>query len=782
MLDWARITADIDHALTLDEVSRERFLAEAAQGPGADLLPRLLKRAHPQAGFLATSAPDAADDADALAAGAMVGVWRIEGQIGQGGMGEVYRAQRADGLYDQTVALKLMRGISESRAGLFEAERRRLAQLDHPGVARIIDGGVGEDGRPFMAMDYVDGAPVTDHARAAGLSRKARLVLFRKVCEAVGHAHSKLILHRDIKAENVLVDAGGRPRLIDFGIATVLDEEARGGPLTLATAAPEQLKGEPVSVQTDVFALGVLLHELLTGERPKRRPDGGMTVDGASLDDRDLAAILDRAMAADPAARYASTSALGDDVAAFLARRPVAARQGGFADAASKFVQRYPVGSALAAAVLVSLVAGLTASLNFAAQARSEAERANDALAQAEANLERSEFFLARANLFHATQSAYADTLQSMFGGDADVDRQTQVMLDRWRQAYDLRAEDPENAAFLSYAIGRQFIFRNDYPTAISVLEPWVAEAYGPPDLVGFARQLLALAYTSTGRRDDALAMLRGVERWHASGLDAGAPDHIASATQIAVLTEDSADIDRAEALLQVGLEVDHGPSVNMYFWNQLSRMRQLRGDFDGAYEASSNVVAIIDASPLMDVSGTDTGRLNLADFELWHTGDLARAEALVQGVLDTARDTKGESREQGLAHALQAFILVARGELDAAQAEVDAALTLVERYTGPASEATTTVRLQRAEILAARGDAGARDVLDAVRAEMVAGDPSARLSQRLALADVYVTARLDGVGAAQARYAGLAPDRAVIGRNPALTGLHRRLEGLGVL
>ena len=788
MTDWARLTKDIAHARTLEPEDAVAWLSERAGDPETrDTALRLLARSRPGPGFMQTSAndavsPDSVEAPPSLAPGTRIAVWEVQELIGKGGMGEVYRACRADGLYEQVVALKLIHGDSPSRADRFEDERRRLARMEHPGIARIVDGGTAPDGRAFMAMEYVDGEPIDRHVDARQLGRDARIRLFAELCHAVSHAHSRLILHRDIKPENVLVDRSGQVRLIDFGIASGLgDDERAAGPLTLSSAAPEQLKGEPVSVQTDIFALGIVLHRLLSGAFPERQPDGGMSPDPQAALGRDLTAIIAECLRTGPADRYASVDALCDDVMAFLDRRPVSVREGDRFYQASRFLARYPLASAFGAIAVLALAGGLALSLKFASDARAEAARANEALKASEASLERAEFYLGRANLFHATQSAYADTLQSMFGGEADVARQTRILKQRWREAYAMRGEDPENAAFLSYAIGRHFVFRNDYPTAIEILRPWVEEAYGPPDLVGYARQLLAVAYMSTGREQEALPLLRETEAWFAAGHEAATPDHIAAATQIALITEAEADIRASENLLEIGLSEDHGSSINMYFWNQLSRMRQMRGDFAGAYAAMREVVAIIEATPLMDVSGTDTGRLNLADYELWHTGDLDRAEALARAVLETARETKGESREQGLAHGILASVHARRGNLEQALSEIEAAQALVERYGGAASDAALTVQLQRAEILAEMGDPLARTAIQSVRTEIGQGERIARMRERIKLADIYVTARLDGTEPARALHYRLRVDPAVVARSVQLDYLYRQLAVLGV-
>lgn len=168
--------------------------------------------------FMRTSA-GVADRAPPLAAGARLGPWAVEAPIASGGMGQVYRARRADGVYDQAVALKLIHDNDPVRVDRFGAERQRLAEMDHPGIARIIDGGTHEDGRPWMAMELVEGAPIMPQASA--LPRKDRLRLFISLCSAVSHAHGRLVLHRDLKSQNVLLDSGGAVRLIDFGIASL---------------------------------------------------------------------------------------------------------------------------------------------------------------------------------------------------------------------------------------------------------------------------------------------------------------------------------------------------------------------------------------------------------------------------------------------------------------------------------------------------------------------------------------------------------------------------------
>ena len=367
---------------------------------------------------LRTFARDALDD---LPPGTRLGPYRIEGVAGHGGMGTVYRAARADGLFEQTVALKLVKRGMDSAAVLrrFEAERRILARLDHPGIARVLDGGEATDGRPWLAMEFVEGEPIVAFADRQRLGVDARIDLFRQVCEAVAYAHRQLVVHRDLKPSNVLVTADGRAKLLDFGIARVLAGDDETEPLTLLTApghsvltpeyaAPEQIRGEPISTATDVYALGVLLYELLAGRRPYSfdartpgviehvvgtvQPPRPSTVvaetTGTPADRlrRQLAGDLDMicltALRKEPERRYASAQALADDLQRHRQRLPVRARPDTVGYRMRTFVRRHRGGLAMAGAALGGIA--LMAVLTFA-RVRAERDLAQTEAAKAEA-------------------------------------------------------------------------------------------------------------------------------------------------------------------------------------------------------------------------------------------------------------------------------------------------------------------------------------------------------------------------------------------------------------
>ena len=295
-----------------------------------------------------------------------IGAYRITGLIGQGGMGAVYRGERATGDFDHVAAIKLIRpgALSSELVERFMRERQTLARLSHPNIARLFDGGETEAGQPYLVMEYVDGAPLNAWLRDEAPSLDARLRLFRDVGAAVACAHRKLIIHRDLTPANILVDFAGQPKLIDFGIARPADE--RGGDLPAQTATPgfappERMAGAPATTLSDIFALGRLLDLLAGRER-----------------DADLAAIIAKASAEDAARRYPTVEALIDDLERHGDGRPVQARDGGFGYRASRFVRRHRLPVAAAAAFLLLLLGALvvtTVANRSAQQARVEAER-----------------------------------------------------------------------------------------------------------------------------------------------------------------------------------------------------------------------------------------------------------------------------------------------------------------------------------------------------------------------------------------------------------------------
>jgi len=330
--------------------------------------------------------------------GSQLGPYRVTELVGQGGMGAVYAAVRDDELFKQKVAIKVVRRGMDSGFVLnrFQAERRILASLDHPNIARLVDGGSTADGRPYFVMEFIEGQPLNEYCAANYLSIADRIKLFRQVCGAVQYAHQKLIAHRDIKPSNILVNREGAPKLLDFGIAKLLDPaQMEGDPARTATmmrmmtpdyASPEQVRGLQISTATDIYSLGAVLYELLTGERPHRLSNYTPTEierviceteivrpsEAASKADllpakqqRQLTGDLDNiilmAMRKEPERRYQSAEQFSDDLRRHLEKLPVIARADTIRYRASKFVRRHKAGVAATAIVIVSLLGGLVA-------------------------------------------------------------------------------------------------------------------------------------------------------------------------------------------------------------------------------------------------------------------------------------------------------------------------------------------------------------------------------------------------------------------------------------
>lgn len=353
--------------------------------------------------------------------GRQVGDYRLIRRIGVGGMGAVYTAERADRRFERTVAVKLVRGGPDQQQirRRFRRERRILAGLEHPNVARLLDAGVTGDGVPYFVMENVEGVPIDRFCAGEGLSVEGRVELFLQVCEAVRYAHQRLVVHRDIKPGNILVTPEGRAKLLDFGVAKLLGDEGKGDDLTLASAgrpltpsyaSPEQLRGEPVSTASDVYSLGVVLYELLTGRRPVE-VDGSPLSIARSLETipeapseavseeawgersedarRELSGDLDHillmALRKEPERRYDSADRLAEDLRRWLGHKPVRARPDTLGYRGRKFVRRNRAAVVAAAAVVLSLLAGITARTVEARRATRAAERAEAERANAEA-------------------------------------------------------------------------------------------------------------------------------------------------------------------------------------------------------------------------------------------------------------------------------------------------------------------------------------------------------------------------------------------------------------
>jgi len=370
---WKAAKSLLQEALDQTPDERSAFLDAACAGmsPPTDLRAEVaaLLAAHDEAGDRFESPPLASEVTRMAAPPERLGPYRVLRELGRGGMGTVYLAEREGADFHQQVAIKLIHRGMDSDAILrrFRTERRILASLNHPNIARLFDGGTTEDGLPYFVMEHVDGLPLDRWCAAHESSIADRLRLIRQVCAAVHYAHQNLIVHRDLKPGNILVTADGTPKLLDFGIAKLLDPEnalsegaedltAFARPMTREYASPEQVRGEPITTASDIYSLGVLLDRLLTS-----RHHGGA----------DLEAIVLQAMRQDPERRYASADQLSEDLRRYLAGMPVLARRDSLGYRARKFIQRHRAG--VAAATLAGLA--LLATTGIAVQQARSAER-----------------------------------------------------------------------------------------------------------------------------------------------------------------------------------------------------------------------------------------------------------------------------------------------------------------------------------------------------------------------------------------------------------------------
>ncbi|MCP4898670.1 MAG: serine/threonine protein kinase, partial [bacterium] len=380
-----------------DEMRSEVASVLAVETDAADFLK------HPAGEVL-----DADVNTEDEAIGSLIGPYRIEKVIGSGGMGVVYLASRADDEYERRVAVKLLHAgqSHDELVRRFRKERQILAGLEHPNIAGMLDGGTTSDGRPYLAMEYVDGAPVDQYCEDHRLTVHERLLLVRKVCDAVAFAHRNFVVHRDLKPSNILITKEGEPKLLDFGIAKLLDpavisgedETTRTGMQLMSPhfASPEQIRSRPITTASDVYSLGVVLYQLLTGDLPRRFEDFSLAAIERELErepiapsavvasDADAArsrrrlagdvdAIVLKALREEPEQRYGAVEHLSADLRRHLDGLPVRARRGTFAYRAGKLLRRRKFG--FAATVLVVGLAATLAISTIAQQRRTAHER-----------------------------------------------------------------------------------------------------------------------------------------------------------------------------------------------------------------------------------------------------------------------------------------------------------------------------------------------------------------------------------------------------------------------
>ena len=724
-----RLAAEVNELLAAHE--RLGLLDESVGG-----LARALFDATVTAGGSDPDAPALATRFDG-AADRRVGAYRLLGELGRGGMGVVHLAERDDGHYRRRVAVKLLRAspdADELRAR-FLAERQILASLDHPNIARLLDGGVTDDGLPYLVMEYVDGLPISEYCDTRRLGVAERLRLFLSVCAAVHHAHQNLVIHRDLKPGNILVTHAGQVKLLDFGIAKLLNPElsAMPQPMTRADhrvmtpeyASPEQVRGEALATTSDVYALGVVLYELLTGhpphqlagrsprelmevvcerepERPSSRvlriervtrrdgsaaeltPDAVAAARDASAERLrrqlrgDLDAIVLMALRKEPGRRYASVDRLADDVQRHLDGLPVLARRPTLGYRAAKLLRRHRVAAAATALAALSTVGGAGVALHEAREAREARDRAEAALRRSE---QVSGFLM---GLFEAydpdgAQSGPAAARDLLALGTARVHQ---------------LAGQPRLQAQLLEVIGRvhrdlgQFVEARDAFARSRALR---RAALGDRHLeVVSATYELADATRRAGRYAEAAALAREALAVRETLPAAGAPDVGALLTQLAGLSIYLGEVPRADTLARRALEVrratlspdDTLVAASVQYRGAVARYT---GRLDDAERFYREAIAMRERLQGPGSPAVAYANVRLADIVWIERGRRDEAESLYRRALSAMRDTLGPAHPTVLATQSDLAMLRseqgAHGEAERLQRAVLAAY--VERY-GP--------------------------------------------------------------------------------------------------
>jgi non-specific serine/threonine protein kinase/serine/threonine-protein kinase len=524
--NWSAVQALFDRLIDLPAAEQDRQLDQSDAPANVTAKVRAMLAADRAAGVLDGGSPSLTGDlqtADAFASltpGTVIGEFAIDAYLGRGGMGEVYLAHRTTADFVQKVAIKLLRTEASDRAQLFARERRLLAGLNHPNIARLIDGGVAADGRPYMVMDYIDGQSIDVFVREHQTDLPTRLQLFRDICAAVAYAHAHLVVHRDLKPSNIMIDGEGSVKLLDFGIAKLIDGDLAAAETTQAMltpdyAAPEQLGGEQITVATDIYALGAVLFQLLTGASPWQQGSGSVPTmvrrimrEDPPLPSKvaaqgdapvrageisgDLDAIVLKAMRRDPAQRYATVLELADDLARHQALKPVKAREGTTRYLFGRFVHRNRLAVTAAGAAFAALLLGMAGVVWQSHQTAIERDLAQDAAKRSE-------------SINQMLQVMLRDTAEADVGESVTVKQMLDSTADRLVNSVDTSAE----SATLIATLFDLYINLEDAVGGDALITKALARGIGKTDRVATAQlKIRAAASAASSGKTERMAPL----------------------------------------------------------------------------------------------------------------------------------------------------------------------------------------------------------------------------------------------------------------------------------
>ncbi|MBL8232787.1 MAG: serine/threonine protein kinase [Bryobacterales bacterium] len=649
--------------------------------------------------------------------GSLVGSYRLIRLIARGGMGEVYAAEREGAPFRQQVALKLLRhGLADMDARVrFRQERQILARLIHPMIVPLLDGGVTADGRPYLVMQHVEGVAITDYCRERKSTIEDRLRLIRDVARAVEHAHRNLVVHRDLKPSNILATADGQARLLDFGVAKMLDPGEDPAPvtrtdvriMTIDYAAPEQVRGEAITTATDIYGLGILLYELLAGKRPFG--DGGTrtAMEHAILDldpDRpstvaarvsrlegrrlrgDLDGIVLKAMAKEPARRYASAEEFARDIERYLAGEPVLAQRPSFTYRLSKFARRNRLASA---AILTSVLLLAGSAATVLVQSRRVArERDTARLEQTRAN----QVVSLLVDLFSTANAEVTPGGRDLTVGQFLNKVESSVV--------ESREADPAVRAQLRHTLGNVYLSRGQYPQAMPHLEAALAEyrrLHGDRDSrTATALHDVGRVLMQTGPRERAAQVMR---QSLALQRALNGENHESVAQNMQDLSTQIADQAEARKLLEQSLAIrrslTNGPTRGLAAnLNALGMVSHQQGDMAGAQAYFEESLRNLEASVPSGHPAKQAVLSNLAMIYM-RFGDYAKSEQMARTLLvERARTSGEEGHAVGTAWGNLGTILARQGKHAEAEDAFRKSVAILNKVFGPAkSEAANALR-----------------------------------------------------------------------------------------
>jgi serine/threonine protein kinase len=778
---FARLQELFHGARALSAGERRAYL-EAASGGDQAVVDEVLLLLASGEGDADSLAEDVRVAACALtrdaAAGKRIGPYRILRELGEGGMGVVYLAVRDDDAYRKRVAIKVASGTANREEARFVRERQILATLEHPGIARLLDGGSTESGRPYLVMEYVEGEPIDLYCDRRRLTIAARLELFRLVCQAVHHAHQGLVVHRDIKPSNILVTASGQPKLLDFGIARLLapDLLAAGStltgtglrPMTPEYASPEQLHGAPVTTAADVYSLGVVLYELLAGRRPFRlkerplheitrliaevepgRPSSVVTrpVEGSGGQEDasprptpeeialargtdlkglrnqlrgDLDNIVLKAMSKVPSRRYESAIQLSEDLHRHLDDQPVLARSPTWTYLAGKFVRRNRVGLAAAAAFVILVVGFAANRAHLAAQLAEERDLARRETAE----VRRVSEFL--QDLFGASDPGRAKAITA------------RELLDHAAEQVTTQLEkEPEAQAALLDTLGSVYSNMGLYEKAAPLLEDALRIrrlAFGAASLEAAASlERLGTLQRERALYADADASLRESLRIREKLLPADDPALAASLHGLGMLEGDAGHYAEAEGLYRRALAIREGrPGERLGVAQTLQRLAQVLQEEGRPEEAEEFARRAVQVSrELGGTASVERARaLDQLGAILRDRGELGQAETAMREALALRRRLLGAEHPSTAASLSElASVLADEGDLAGAETLYRQALDVLGHSLGGNHPHVAAVELHLAEVLDRKGEREAaeglaRSALDALVARFGTENP----------------------------------------------------------